>query len=116
MTDTERFFERLLYAAPILRQIHKEHVEDHDSIIPHVLLGEITMWMIRAAKHPANRPVLQQIMVLVDDAASSDDEYLSNLAAVSCIDCLCGETQALAVLTPMMGEAGRRQLDAFCDS
>lgn len=81
----DNFVEQLLTAAPEFRDIHRQHVKDNDEVLPHVLLGEVTRFVIEAHRR-ANIGLRTRILDFLESAISSQDGKLQELIAVSFLE------------------------------
>jgi hypothetical protein len=47
-TSTQLLVDRLVATYPELRTLHQEHVDTFGELLPHVLFGELTAWLVNA--------------------------------------------------------------------
>jgi hypothetical protein len=52
--------------------------------------------------------------LVVEEGMRSNESDVSNLVAVSFVENLCGEDEAVLALFPLMGETTKRELRSLC--
>jgi hypothetical protein len=114
MNAMERFIEELLIAVPEVRAIYKEHMKDNDTLLPHVFMGDVTRFALQLGRSASSQEVLRKLLVLVEAGLKSNESDVANLVAVSFVENLCGEDEAVVPLIPLLGEATRRELRSLC--
>lgn len=81
----ENFVQELLKAVPETRDIYQKHVDDNGETLPHVLLGDITRFVVDSYRC-ANTSVLSRILELLEISVSSSDDKLQELVVVSFLE------------------------------
>ncbi len=114
LTSNETFVETAVAAVPELRDIYEAHLADNGTLLPHVFMGDLTRYTLQIARSVDCIHVVRRVLVLIEEGLRSSDDDVVNLVAVSFVENLCGEGDALAALIPLMGEATRRELAAMC--
>ena len=79
MTSTGQLLESLGNADPAIRSLRTEHIATYGELLPHVLFGDLTRWML--AHHP--QPAL---LGLLEDGFATGDSATQNLIAVSFVE------------------------------
>jgi hypothetical protein len=69
----------MILAAPELEFVRRQHVVDHHEILPHVLLGDVTRWIV--AHHPQAR-----LLAVLEHHLSTGGEEVRNVIAVSFLE------------------------------
>jgi hypothetical protein len=110
MDSAERFVEELVGNLPELQGIYMEHVDDYGILLPHVFMGDVTRFAVELALSTSGAQALRVLLAQMEEAFLSDEILLVNLVTVSFVENLAGETKAVELLIPMMGEMTRRQL------
>ena len=114
MNGMERFVEKLLVAVPEVQMVYVAHLDNNDALLPHVFMGDVTRFVLQIARSASNQEVLRKLLVVVEDGLRSNESDVQNLIAVSFVENLCGEDEAVVPLIPLMGEATRRELRSLC--
>jgi hypothetical protein len=60
----------ICYLAPELLPVLQEHLDDYDGLLPHVMMGDITRWVIRKFNADRSDPTLRQVLKFIEDACS----------------------------------------------
>src|SRR5258706_2278119 len=103
MNGMERFVEGLLIAVPEILEIYKAHIDDNGTLLPHVFMGDVTRFTLLNARSASSQMALQKLFLVVEEGLRSNETDVSNLIAVSFVENLCGEDEAVVSLIPMMG-------------
>jgi len=114
MNSTEQFVETLLSAVPEVQAIYSTHIDDNGSLLPHVFMSDVTRFAVHLAQNSSNHDTLSRLLSVVEEGLRSEETEVVELAAVSFVENLCGEEVAVTSLTPMMGDATRRELKTLC--
>jgi hypothetical protein len=114
MSSTKRFIEGLLLTVPEISPIYIAHVDDNGSLLPHVFMGDVTRFMLLNADIPASKNAIERLLLAVEDGLRSDDNEVSDLVAVSFVENLCGEIEAIRTIIPMLGPTTRSELRSLC--
>lgn len=90
----ESFVDPMLVSVPELRPVVDEHLKDCEEILPHILMGDITRFVIDLHRRSKCEPkttdeyedtILRTVRFLVDLFTSSDTR-LQNLVSVSFLE------------------------------
>lgn len=81
----DNFVQSLLAAVPETREIHQLHLENNDEILPHVLLGDVTRFVIDTYRR-SNTELLGRTLDFLEEAVSASDEKLQELVIVSFLE------------------------------
>ena len=114
MNSARNFVDCLLNVIPETRQIYDAHIEDYGVLLSHVFMGDLTQFVLQLSQSDVNRDVLHRVFLLVEEGLASGAPDVSELVAVSFIENLCGEDEAIAILLPLAGDATKKELEAIC--
>jgi hypothetical protein len=89
------FFGQLIQNIPEINDTYTEHILDYGELLPHVLMGDVTRWIIRNYKQRAaqdSHAFARAINFLSDQYATGDPEtrnllevsFVENLPAPGC--------------------------------
>jgi hypothetical protein len=89
----------------------QEHLDDFDdTLLPHILMGDVTRWVIRRFHQDPNDPTLRQILSFIETAfehANHDDQ---ELIVVSFLENLPYANQKDAGIRTILGPALQNEL------
>lgn len=105
----DNFVKQLLAAAPEISDIHQQHMKDNDEILPHVLLGEVTRFVINAHRN-SNVELRTRILDFLECAVSSPDDKLQELVVVSFLENLHQAGEDYEGLKKLLGPNLRKNL------
>jgi hypothetical protein len=115
MNNTQTFFLlELVQLLPALRPIYIEHLNDNGEMLPHVLMGDFTRFIVQNVTPPSNEQNVQPILDSLEEALTGGNPELDNLVGVSFVESLQGEEKALKVLVNRVGPALREEIKAIC--
>lgn len=92
MVTYENVVQRLVEQVPESRQAYEEHLNFCGEILPHVLFGELTGFIIRTYRlwaksgDPCVEDKLQHILNFLEECAQSTDERVVDLVSVSFLE------------------------------
>jgi len=93
MTIVPDLLADLLRTEPSLQLVVDEHLADNNELFPHVLLGDVTRWVVEHA--PATH-----VLVALERHLSTGDEDVGNLIAVSFLENLEPEDEVIRAALP----------------
>ena len=108
MTDRptpEQFICQLLKHVPELQRTYDEHLQDNEELLPHVLFGEVSRYVVqqvRANENALTAPV-SRILDCLEQGVASGDEQVRNLVSASFVENLAEYDDVLARLKALMG-------------
>lgn len=105
----DNFVQQLLVAAPEILDIHQKHVKDNDEVLPHVLLGDVTRFVIEAHRR-ADTKLRTRILDFLENAVSSPDDKLQELVVVSFLENLHQAAEDYEGLKNLLGPNLRKNL------
>jgi hypothetical protein len=107
------FVARLTSGSPELTEVYRQHVADQGELLPHVLMGEITRFVVASVGNE-HADWLPGLLRRIEAGLLSGDGDIAELIGVSFVENLSGENAALKNLVPVMGEALRREVRSIC--
>lgn len=98
----DTFFEFLLGKVPEFRSIYKEHVDYFGELLPHVLMGDFTRFLLDAYRKSVSgladeekwHEIVDRSLTLLEEAISSSDNELQSLVAYSFLENLLPRADA----------------------
>ena len=113
MTTLEDLFRDLISAAPGLEAVRQEHLADNNELLPHVLFGNITRWVVERGP---TREVLDVFGVL-ERHITTGDEDVQEVIVLSFLYNLLGEDPGeraiRAAFSPRLGTEFDSLLEAL---
>lgn len=108
------YTEKLIQSVPALQQIYREHLRDNDVLLPHVLFGEITRFVVNKARKAEYDSSIARLLNEFENGLKEGPEEVRELISASFVENLCGETGAIKALKPLMREKLRSKLATIC--
>lgn len=102
MPSTHEFVKEVVELDDQLRPLLKEHLEDNEELLPHVLMGDISRYVIRESLARPSRGRLQRLLDKFEQALESGSTEVQELVVVSFVENLAGEAEAIRSLKPLM--------------
>jgi len=84
VTTIDDLVRDLVASAPELNAVLLEHLADNDELLPHVLFGDVTRWLVARGPDTAVLAVLERHM-------DTGDDEVQNVLVVSFLENLIGE-------------------------
>jgi len=97
---SEQFIQKMVAAFPEVKSIHDQHQADNDELLPHVLMGDVTRYVISQTENKST-PVITKLLDFFEQTL--DDEEIEELISVSFVENLFGEDNTIKALRPIMG-------------
>jgi hypothetical protein len=88
----------------------QEHLDDYDGLLPHVLLAEVTRWVIQRFDADAADDLLRQVLDFIESAFEDAKSEDRELIVASFLENLPRPGQAGAEVRAMLGSALQEQL------
>lgn len=100
------FMEELLELVPELKPVYDEHIKDNDEILSHLLLGDITRYVVQQLRIGATDDLSPLIRCLdfFEVAMVSGDESVQELISVSFLENVVKYSGVLSKLKDLIGE------------
>jgi len=112
--STVSFVRELLLRVPELQSVYDMHIDDHDELLPHVFLGEVTRYVVQQVQSGAGETSqpLSRILDFFEQSVESQDEKLQELISVSFLENLVDCGDVMDQLTEILGPNLKRELEA----
>ena len=104
------FVGALCFRFPVLMPLLQEHLDNYDCLLPHVLMGEVTHWIVHRFHADANDSTLRQMLNFIEATFERADHEDRELVAVSFLENLPGVGQDDAGVRAALGPALQEQL------
>jgi hypothetical protein len=102
MSSTGDLLRDLQAAHPAIAALVATHLADHDEVLPHLLMADITRWLVARGPQPA-------VLAILDRHFSEGDEHVQDVIALSFLENLLGEDTVVRwALGPRLAAAFRR--------
>lgn len=96
----------ICYLAPELLPVLQEHLDDYDGLLPHVMMGDITRWVVRKFHIENSDLDLRRVLNFLEEAFSQADREDQGIIIVSFLENLpqVGEEDAgiISLLGPSL--------------
>ena len=92
---------------PLLR----EHLDDYDTLLPHVLMGDITRWVVRLYQTEPSSSDLRDVLVFLEESFEHATVEDRELISASFLENLPREETEGAAVRRLLGPALRAQLE-----
>lgn len=114
MSTTILFIQEMIRRVPELKAIYSEHMNDNGELLPHVFMGDVARFSIKAATVTESSLSVKLILDLLEDGLSSENFEITTLILVSYVENLLGEQEAVRFLKPLMGHRLKNALKKMC--
>ena len=111
MKTTREFLNVLLERVPELHPIYEEHIADYDEVLPHVLMGDVTRFVIDLHKKSwargraeQEKKTLSSILEILEGALKSGNDQLQELVVVSFLENLEQDDSDYESLKKLLGK------------
>lgn len=99
---------------PELRALLQEHLEDYESLLPHLLLADLTRWLVaRRSERGSDDPVLRSVLEFLERHFVAGGEHMSELIAVSVLETMPLMSEEGAEIRELLGPAMRAHLERY---
>jgi len=114
MTNPVSFVEELLCVVPELQLAYTAHLNANGTLLPHVLIGDVTRFVIAEASKPSESTTLARLLDFLEEGLATGREDVKELIVVSFVENLIGEREAIQSLKALMGPNLKKQVEAIC--
>jgi hypothetical protein len=105
MSSTGDLLRDLQAAHPAVAGVVATHLADHDEVLPHLLMADITRWLVADGPQPA-------VLTILERHFTEGDEHVQDVIALSFLENLLGEDAAVRwALGPRLAAALRQMED-----
>jgi hypothetical protein len=88
----------------------QEHLDDYDGLLPHVLMGDVTRWVIQRFHADASDAELRRVLDFIENAFEDAEGENRELIAASFLENLPRPGQADDGVRALLGPALQEQL------
>jgi transcriptional regulator of NAD metabolism len=110
----EAFIRELALTAPELQRILDTHISDYNVVLPHVLFGDISRFVISEARRIETRSTIIPLLNKIEKGLTEGSEGIRELIQVSFVENLIGETKAIQSMENFMGPNLKKSVEAIC--
>lgn len=120
MAEMESFFSGLIDSNYELQKLYKEHILDNDALLPHVLMGDVTLYIMELAilsttVKNGTGAELQRILDYFERAFHNSDTQIDNLLAVSFLQNLEQPDPSYSIIKNRLGRQLKQSLSEIED-
>lgn len=105
------FVGALVHRFPVLLPILQGHLDDYDGLLPHVLMGDITRWVLNEFRSHGPSRTFTEILDFFEESLRKAHEHERELIAVSFLENLPRPDEPGAEVRELLGSALRHQLE-----
>ena len=106
MTTIDELVRDLIVAAPELDAVRREHLADNDELLPHLLFGDVTRWVVERGPVP-------ELLAVLEHHMEAGDEEVQNVIAVSFLENLLGDDPGERAVQAALGPRLKAEFDAM---
>lgn len=99
----------LVCRLPNLMPLLQEHLDDYETLLPHVLLGDVTRWVVERAR-PSVGPEVETLLAFFETSFVEMGEHERELISVSFLENLPPRGEAGSELRDQLGPNLTQQL------
>lgn len=107
------FVGALVHRVPVLRPLLQEHLNDYDALLPHVLMGDVTRWVINEFETDGQSEVLRAVLEFIESSFRDGRDHERELVAVSFLENLPRRDEEGSQLRRLLGPYLTKQLEAM---
>lgn len=100
----------LCHRFPVFMPILQEHLDDYEGLLPHVLMADVTRWVVQRFHAQASDVTLRQVLDFLENAFKDANGQDRELIAASFLENLPGPGHADADVRALLGPALQDQL------
>jgi hypothetical protein len=102
MSSTGDLLRDLQAAHPAIAALVATHLADHDEVLPHLLMADVTRWLLAQGPEPG-------VLAILEQHFAEGDEHVQDVIALSFLENLFGEDAPVRwALGPRLGAALRQ--------
>jgi len=106
MTGIHDLIQDLIAAAPELDVLLREHLADYDELLPHLLLGDITRWLVE-------RGPVAEVLAVLEHHIDAGDGDVQHVIAVSFLENLFGDDPGELAVRAALGPRLKAEFHAM---
>lgn len=105
------FVGALIHRFPTLAPILQEHLDDYDGLLPHVLMADITRWVVEHFRTVGQEGLLREVLGFIEASFEAAQEHERELIIASFLENLPRAGEEGAALRDRLGPALRQHLE-----
>ena len=117
----QNFFPRLISEVPEFQPIYEEHINEHDELLPHVLMGALRRYVVdmfrKSLGNESNarhlRQVVAKIFSFLESAMASSDAKLRDLVSVSFLENLDATDKVYEKIKALFGPHLKEEIEKY---
>jgi hypothetical protein len=119
MLTYESFIPALVVEVPGFRAIYEAHLDAYDEVLPHVLLGDLTRYVIdtyRQSRIDASgiaQQTMHEVLAFLEHAMQSSDPRLLELISVSFLENLSQAADDYGEIKVLLGSHLAKELTSY---
>ena len=98
-----------------LKAVYDEHIEDNRSLLPHVLMGDVTRFVGGEGRSAPTPESTRALLDCLEEGLLCGGKDIKELILASFAENLIGEATTLRELRPLMGPTLRMAVDRICE-
>ena len=112
----DAFVPKLLADLPGFKVIYDEHLRDYDTVLPHVLVGDLTRYVIASYRQMRTdasgqaRQIVNRALALLEQAMQSSEARLQELVSVSFLENLHQADEDYDAIKTLLGPHLEKEL------
>jgi hypothetical protein len=106
----EAFVGAMCFRIQELMPLLQEHLDDNESLLPHLFMGDVTRWVIQRYVHDATDETLLELLDFIESSFKDANKESRELVSVSFLENLPRTTEVGAGLQMLLGLTLKEQL------
>ena len=102
---------------PEFLEVYNQHIRDNGEILPHVLMGDFTRFVISCFRERKNKPEFESVFSrgvdLIEELVDSGDDQLEELAQVSFLENLHQAGSDYSEIRGCLGKYSKKRLEVL---
>ncbi|MEX1207537.1 MAG: hypothetical protein WEE36_02890 [Acidimicrobiia bacterium] len=104
------FVGALVHRFRVFLPILQEHLDDYDALLPHVLMGDLTRWVVSEFETHGESGLLREVLDFIESSYSHGDDHEQEPIAVSFLENLPRPDENASKLRALLGPSLSKQL------
>lgn len=98
----QNFVRALVSLEPELAPALAEHIDDNDGLLPHLFMGDVARWVIRARHHVSSETRLRRLFEFLDAEYGDGQSETANVIAASFVEFMIDEPDIVEMFGPKL--------------